>query len=72
MFKEDSVQIPTHKSWIIYFHPDSPVKRPDAHQSATLSGRCGMTVRTPISVKKRQTVPGFICPDIMATRPDAL
>jgi hypothetical protein len=31
VFKEDSMQIPTQKSQILYFHPDGPVKRPDAH-----------------------------------------
>jgi hypothetical protein len=30
--KEDSVQIPSQRSWIPSFHPDGPVMRPDAHQ----------------------------------------
>jgi hypothetical protein len=32
MFKEDSGQIPTQKSWILSFRQDSLVMRPDAHQ----------------------------------------
>jgi hypothetical protein len=35
VFKEDSVQIPTQKSWILCFRPNGSVKRPDAHQLAT-------------------------------------
>jgi hypothetical protein len=38
VFKEDSVLIPTQKSWILCFRPDGPEKRPDAHQSATSVG----------------------------------
>jgi hypothetical protein len=35
MFKEDSMQIPTQKSRILFFFSDGPVKRLDAHQSTT-------------------------------------
>jgi hypothetical protein len=32
MLKEDSVQIPTQRSRILYFRLDGPVMRLDAHQ----------------------------------------
>jgi hypothetical protein len=60
MFKEDSVQIPTQRSWIPSFHSDYLVLRPDAHQcledswcsNVHMSGRHGNTSRCTLGFEK--------------------
>jgi len=37
MLKEDSMQIPTHRSWILRFRPDSPDMGSNAHQCLKVS-----------------------------------
>jgi hypothetical protein len=54
--QDNVVQRPLHPSWrsSIMHHPS----------------RRELSIRTPFCVQKLRTVPGCICPDISATRPD--